>query len=269
MMLYIFVYTCLKYEVMIFSRIILLGLICTNSLLSFAQISTGKVENKKENKENTVKRKTKKSYSGLNKEYIGFVIGRSIAESTVKSNDFPYGFPLGLRANEKSHNAVAVSLSYSNYLKKYVGIKTGLNFFKMGEDFNFKSDFNDSTLNYSRTYSYIGVPLNGMFTYGNKLKVNAFGGLTPMFLVSSVYTENSKTNIGLASEKELKTIQGYRVLNLGLNVGAELVYNINDNCALSLSSNYVSNFLSTYTKTGPYIHKSSMIQYNVGIHFAL
>jgi hypothetical protein len=142
--------------------------------VNYAQISSGKVENKIEKPK---KEKVKDSIQvTLNENWFylgtGFQLNsRRLAEATTN-----FGKPLGIRLDEKAQNTWSFQLGVRNRVHNYLTIDGAIQYNRFEESYAYASTTSDSTYAYTRKYGFISVPIQGYLTFGTRLQFFIGGG---------------------------------------------------------------------------------------------
>jgi hypothetical protein len=153
---------------------------------------------------------------------------------------------LGERANETGIDTWSFGIGIRNEINRFLSWEGGLSLLKNGEEYLYKEL--DSSYKYVNTYSYIGMPIKLLFTYGDKFKLIAGAGVVPQMFVG-LKTKTSWTNSKNVNEsEEIKVKSGYNsfvvsgVFNLGgqVSLGQKLSLNIIPEYRLQLNSSFVS-----------------------------
>lgn len=223
-----------------------------------AQIETGKKNNSK--KKVKILDSTEEKISTLSL-YLDYNYGFSFRK-LKKNGDF-YGEEIGERVNEKAIKTSNFGLGLEQKFSKMFVFSFGLNATNFGE--KYQETTSDSLLNYTRKYSYLGVPIQlGFVKNLNKTLSLAFKtGLQIQFLRSYkntniFYVDGNKQEITSKKTDDLNTNSIASASTLRLEVASNKLLRI------YVGGSYVHQLNSTYNKQQDYIHKPYLFSGNVG-----
>ncbi|MBD3637081.1 MAG: hypothetical protein HUJ25_07010 [Crocinitomicaceae bacterium] len=142
----------------------------------------------------------------------------------------------------------------------------GFTFFGHTEQYLYSDEVSDSTFSYSNTYVHIGMPVKLRYTYGDKLQVFGFAGLTPLNVVNIRYNENYTRANGTTVEKDVEVIKEDKlaIFNLMASAGIGLTYNF-EWFGITLYPEYRHHLFNTYNSQRPFDHKMYGLGVNLGL----
>ena len=168
--------------------------------------------------------------------------------------------------SQKADHSGGVTVGLVLPLNKGFSLDLGFTYFGEKEKFDYNEPNSDSTFHFSQSYMQIGIPLKLRYTYGDKLQLFCFGGVTPLNLLNVRYKESYSNSSGIQSENETELIKDkLSIFNVMTTAGVGLTYNF-DWVGLTLYPEFRYHLLNTYdVKAKPIEHKL----YSLGVNFGL
>jgi len=222
-------------------------------------------------KETEKKKKVEKPKKEIdNGTEIFFISNWSSTNRKLQENqkkDGLYGKPLGERANENKLNIWSFGIGMRNRIGTYLSWEGGLSYMRNGESYLFEGV--DTSYQYQTTYSYICMPVKIMYTYGDKVKLLAGGGVVPQMFLKYRQDREWTTALNATEKKTEKTSSGYNsfVVSAVLNIGVQL--NMGKRTSLLFMPEYRFQLSSSYEKIDPYVHFGRAIGFNMGLTYQL
>jgi len=217
---------------------------------------------KKEKKEEA---KEKREKDGSTEVY--FVSNWSSTSRKLIENDPPFGDPLGEREFETSLNRWSFGIGFRNRLSNHFAIQGGISYMRNGESYLFEDT--DTLFSYTTTYSYIGMPIKGLYTYGEDVMFLVGGGITPQLFLSYVQQQEWRDSDNATGDDEIKEQNGYAsfALSAAFNVGIQLKFS--ENWSLLVMPEYRIQLTDSYEKTDSYSHFGRAFGFDIGLTLKL
>lgn len=221
-----------------------IALICSVffASFSFAQISGGKMEEVKNEKEKETSFNTD-SLTGSSVHFTGFIQQsfRDFEDNSVYNKHV-------LLKDETPLTAGGISLTFVIPLIKNIGLGLGITYFNHGEQYNYTDAASDSTFFYSNSYHQVGIPLSLRYTYGNKLQVFGFAGITPINILKIQYKNTYKTAEGAEFIHPTKTLKNdFTSFNIMASAGVGVTYYLKQ-FGFTLYPEYRRHLMNTYSE---------------------
>lgn len=218
---------------------------------------------KKEEKKKEVKEKRKQD--GSTEIYL--VSNWSHTSRKLESSAPPFGDPLGEREFEKNLNRWSFGIGFRNRLSKYVSIQGGISYMRNGESYLFEDT--DTLFKYTTTYSYIGMPVKALFTYGDEIKFLAGGGITPQLFINYIQEQEWRDSVDATGDEKIKEQNGYSsfALSAAFNIGVQ--FQFSDNWTLLFMPEYRIQLTDSYDKTDSYNHFGRALGFDIGLTYKL
>ena len=196
-----------------------------------------------------------------------FVSNWSNTSRKLVINDGPFGDPLGQREFEGSLNKWSFGMGFRNKLSEYVSIQAGISYMRNGESYLFEET--DTLFKYSTTYTYIGMPVKVLFTYGEELKFLAGGGLTPQLFSGYVQEQEWRDAVDATGKETIEEQNGYSsfVLSATVNIGVQ--YQFSDNMTILFMPEYRIQLTDSYVVTDSYNHFGRAFGFDLGLTYKL
>ena len=137
-----------------------------------------------------------------------------------------------------------------------------------GESYLFEDT--DTSHQYVTTYSYVGMPLKVLFTYGEKdFRFFAGIGIVPQMFVRYQQDREWMTTVDETIKESEKTKSGYNsfVLSAVANVGVQI--NLGSKASFLFMPEYRYQLVTSYQKQDDYKHFGRALGFNFGLSFAL
>jgi hypothetical protein len=232
------------------------------SSTSFSQVVIGgETEEVKEPK----KKKVVEEKEGATEVYL--VSNWSNTRSILRENEGLYSKPLGEREFETSLNTWSFGLGFRTEIHKYFSLQAGVAYLRNGESYLFEDV--DTMFTYNSTYAYIAMPIKGLFTYGDGVKLLAGGGITPQ-LFSGYRQDTEWTTKNNSTDKEtIKLKNGFStfVLSASFNIGVQL--RLSPTWSLLLMPEYRIQLTDSYVVTDRYEHFARAFGFDMGLTLKL
>jgi len=235
----------------------------TITFTSWSQVELGGDEPKKEEKKEVVK--PEKQKDGSTEVY--FVSNWSNTSRKLVENDAPFGDSLGQRAFESSLNRWSFGIGFRNRINDHFAIQGGISFIRNGESYLFEDA--DSLFTYNTTYSYIGMPIKALYTYGEDIMILSRGGITRHLFTSYLQEREWRESADATDTEEIKEQNGYSsfALSAAFNVGVQLKFS--DNWTLLFMPEYRIQLTNSYEKTDSYKHFGRALGFDIGLTLKL
>jgi opacity protein-like surface antigen len=190
--------------------------------------------------------------------------------STTRSlieNDAPFGDTLGNRVDESKLNRWSYGLGIRSRLNEFLSWEGGISLLRNGESYLY--EVADTMYSYNTTYTYIGMPIKVMFTYGQQFRVYAGGGILPQMFVQYRQDQEWLTTLDYREKNTITTKNGYNsfVFSLVFNAGVQM--DITNNMTLYVMPEYRYQLTSSYEKQADYKHHGRAIGLNLGLTYKL
>lgn len=170
------------------------------------------------------------------------------------------GYSSFIEHNENNSNdnnsGVELGVTADYYFNNSWSLRSGLIFDKMGG----QNISGSGTHSYEDKLSYLCIPINANWHFGNTRKWNLNLGLSPSFLISSKYIEYDVTNN--ISKDEIKPFQ------LGLTYGIGYKIKITEKFGLLIDSQFFKG-LTNVSNTPNFSYTNSGYSFNLGGVFKL
>lgn len=248
--------------------ILLFTLIASNSPL-FAQVELGGEEEEKPKKEKVKEEKVEgdKAVVKDGNAELYFVSNWSNTSRILETNEGPFGDTLGQRAFETSLNTWSFGIGFRSALSEHFSIQAGVSFMRNGESYAFEET--DTLFKYTTTYSYIAMPIKGLYTLGNELKLLVGGGITPQLFTSYRQKQEWRDAVDATGDETIKLKNGFSpfVLSATFNIGVQ--YQFSDNFSILFMPEYRIQLTDSYTVTDSYNHFARALGFDLGLTFKL
>ncbi|MDG1334041.1 MAG: hypothetical protein P8P74_17020 [Crocinitomicaceae bacterium] len=223
----------------------------------------GEEEPKKEDKKE--KSKDKRVQDGSTEVYL--VSNWSYTTRKLEESAPPFGDPLGEREFESSLSRWSFGIGFRNQVHKNIAIQGGVSFMRNGESYLFEDV--DTLFKYETTYSYIGMPIKALFTYGDEITFLAGGGLTPQLFLSYRQDQEWRDTVDATGDEQIKRRNGYAsfALSAALSIGVQ--FQFSDNFTLLFMPEYRIQLTDSYVKTDSYNHFGRAFGFDLGLTFKL
>ncbi len=225
----------------------------------------GDTDEEKEKKEVELKEKKVANKDGSTEVY--FTANCSRTTRKLEVNEGPFGDPLGEREFETGLNKWSFGIGFRNAINPYFAIQAGVSYVRNGESYLFEDS--DTLFKYTTSYSYIGMPIKALFTYGNEIKFLAGGGLTPQLFTGYVQKQEWRDAVDATGDATIEKRNGYSsfVLSAAINVGIQLSFS--DNFTLLIMPEYRIQLSDSYVVTDSYNHFGRALGFDIGLTFKL
>jgi opacity protein-like surface antigen len=247
--------------------ILLIALIASNFPL-FAQVELGGDEEKpKKEKVKEEKAKDEKVVTKDGNTEVYVLTNWSRTSRVLETNEGPFGDTLGQRAYETSLNKWSFGIGFRSALNEHFSIQAGVSFMRNGESYSFEEP--DTLFKYTTTYSYIAMPIKGLYTLGDELKLLVGGGITPQLFTSYLQEQEWRDKVDATGNETIKQKNGYStfVLSAAVNIGVQ--YQFSDNFSILFMPEYRIQLTDSYVVTDSYNHFARAFGFDLGLTFKL
>lgn len=243
---------------------LLTALILTCSV-NYAQIITDK---KVESKSKTVKPvKSDSTWNTVGQSWLFLGIGYQLPTSVVKPTNSAFGKPLGMRADEKMENRATYQLGIRSHVNQYLTIEAGFQVDRYAQSYHFDHPTTDSMYNYVRDYTFIGIPIQALFTTGNRLKFYVGIGAQPMITMRNHLVTNWADSLGNKFDNTVNKKETMNFLNLSVMGSLGLSFQINDFIGVYFMPTYSLGVTSIYGKQAPHQEWLKGLNFKLGLAF--
>lgn len=255
-------------------RIILLSAVMFTftGLVSYGQIESGKVEEKKEKPDKS--RQKEEKVSAGHKEitvlkdpgtilYLGGGFGS--AYRTLKPRPNYFGKELGEKANETAIYVPNFSIGGKLRIAKNIYFDLGISYAKTGEQYSFVAS--DTVYKYTNNYNYFAIPMKVQYIAGGKLKFIGGLGIQPQMVMSYRQHREWKTTKNLTHTETVKYSNTVELFNIALLADIGLQYEVGKNINIYLLPEFRYHITNTFGKQSPQIHKGYFIGGQIGVSF--
>jgi hypothetical protein len=251
----------------LFKQLLVFGSIVV-STQAVAQISTGKVEEKKP--EAPKAEKPRRVPTDGTDEFVFYLgAGRVYANRTLTSNVEPFGAPLGDRGMESSLKAWSFQGGIRNRVNKYISYDVGLSLDRFGESYSYEDTGSDSTFSYDSRYSYYAIPIQVLATYGKDFRFFLGGGIEPQLLAGFRQDQKWTTKLNSVEEETVKSTNGFNQFNFGVLATCGIQWRLGTRSSLYVMPTWMWNLTSTYDDQADYVHKAYTFNLKFGLAFHL
>jgi hypothetical protein len=251
----------------LFKQLLVFGSIIV-SAQGIAQISTGKVEEKKA-EEPKIERPRRVPTYGMDEFVFYLGAGRVFADRTLTSNKAPFGAPLGERDMETSLKAWSFQGGIRNRVNKYISYDVGLALDRFGESYAYADNGSDSTFSYDSRYSYYAIPIQVLATYGKDFRFFLGGGVEPQLLAGFRQEQKWTTTLNSVGQATVKGTNGFNQFNFGVLATCGFQWRLGVRSSLYVIPTWMWNLTSTYDKQADYVHKAHTFNLKFGLAFHL
>lgn len=248
----------------LFKQLLVLGSIGSASL-SFGQISTGKIEEKKPDAD-TPRVRRSPSY-GLDEFAFYVGAGRVFSNRTLTENAFPFGAPLGTRADETGFKTWSFQLGLRNNLKPHVAYDAALAIDRTGESYSYDDPETDSTFSYTSQYTYFSLPIQVFYTYGKDLRFFIGGGVQPGLFAGYRQEQKWTTAVNTEGSAEITADAGLNLFAFAAIASAGFQFRLGKSSSIYLLPTMLWNLTNTYDDQADYVHKARSFNLKFGLVF--
>lgn len=231
-----------------------------------AQIELGGEEEPKTEETTKVEEiKEKREQDGSTEIY--FVTNWSSTSRKLEMNDAPFGKPLGDREFEESLNKWSFGVGFRNRISEHFSLQGGISYMRNGESYLYETP--DSLFTYTSSYTYIGMPIKALFTYGDEIKFLAGGGITPQLFTGYAQQQEWRDALDVVGDNTIEQKNGFSsfVLSAAVNIGVQLQFS--DNWTLLFMPEYRIQLTDSYVVTDSYNHFGRALGFDLGLTFKL
>jgi len=249
----------------VFKQLLLLGSLGITSI-AFGQISSGKVEEKKPVVD-TTPRVRRIPTEGLDEFCFYIGAGRVFANRTLTENAFPFGDPLGTRADETGLKAWSFQLGVRNRVSSFMSYDAGVAIDRTGESYSYDDPDTDSTFSYTTRYTYYALPLQVFFTYGKDFRIFAGGGIQPQLFAGYRQEQKWTTAVNAEESAEIEKKTDINTFGIAAIASAGVQWRLGKTTSIYLLPTMLWNLTSTYDDQSDYIHKARSFNLKFGLLF--
>lgn len=185
---------------------------------------------------------------------------------TLKENGDFYGEPLGERSQETRLPVSGVYLGANTKFNKQIHLDFGLGFQQYGEQYT--SSGSDTLVSYKTRYSNLVLPLKVQYQSGQKVIFFIGTGFQAQLLAA--YLKKTSTTVegneSTVKVTELKNKNPFSIASIS-SIGVQLPMSAKS--TLLISGDYILQLSNTFNKQAPYIHRSNLFGFKVGIGFKI
>lgn len=234
-----------------------------------AQIESGKTgPKKKRTHTKTEKTEGAKPDKSPASDYTLLSLNYSYGSSfrTLKENGDFYGEPLGERSQETRLPVSGVYLAANTKFDGHIHLDFALGFQQYGEQY--ENSGSDTSISYKTTYSQLVLPLKVQYQGGKKVSFFIGTGFQAQLLAAyqNKTTVTIEGNESTIKETVLKNKSPFSLASTS-SIGVQLPMTAKS--TLLISGDYVLQLSNTFNKQAPYIHRSSLFGFKVGIGFKI
>ena len=248
----------------LFKQMLVLGSIGVASL-SFGQISSGKVEEPKPEVDTPRVKRT--PTEGLNEFSFYLGAGRVFSNRVLTENAFPFGAPLGLRADETGLKSWSFQVGVRNRFAQWFSYDAGLSIDRTGESYSYDDPETDSTYSYTTRYTYYALPLQVFVTYGKDLRFFAGGGIQPQLFAGYRQEQQWTTSKNGEDKATITADKGMNSFTMAAIASAGVQLRFGPRVSIYLLPTMLWNLTSTYDDQSDYIHKARTFNLKFGLVF--
>jgi hypothetical protein len=252
----------------LFKQLLLLGSIVLSTQAA-AQISAGKVEEKKPEKEKKQEKPRRVPSEGLDEFTVYLGAGRVWANRTLTPNEAPFGAPLGVRDDETGLKTWSFQGGVRNRANKYLSYDVGLAIERFGESYQYEDTETDSTLSYTSRYSYIAMPVQLLATFGKDFRFFVGGGIQPQLFAGYRQERDWTTSLNSEQHDTYKVAQGMSQFGFGALATCGIQWRVGNKTSVYCMPTWVWNLTNTYDDQADYEHKAWSFNLKFGLAFHL
>ena len=251
------------------TKLVLLVALVVSHFSLFAQVELGGEPEEKPKKEKVKEEKVKEEKEVVkdgNTE-VFLVTNWSRTSRVLEINEGPFGDSLGLRAFEDPSSNWSFGIGFRSALNRHFSLQAGVSFIRNSESYIFEET--DTLFKYNTTYSYIAMPIKGLYTLGNELKLLIGGGITPQLFTSYIQEQEWRDKVDATGDETIKQKNGYStfVLSAAINVGVQ--YQFSENFSILFMPEYRIQLTDSYVVTDSYNHFARALGFDLGLTFKL
>jgi hypothetical protein len=239
------------------SILILLITFSTHSV--FSQIELSKETTKKEKKKKEKRVESEKDGATS----IFLITNWSFTNSRLETNDGLIGDSLGYRANETGLNTWSFGIGFRNRLHKNFVLEGGVSFMRNGESYSFVEA--DTSYSYQTQYTYIAMPIRGMYSYGDKIEFLVGGGIVPQLFVAYKQDRQWTTSNNTDGSETFKTQNGFNTFVISAVLNAGVQFKMSDSWSFLFLPEYKIQLNTSFVKLSPYKHFARSLGFNFGL----
>ena len=171
--------------------------------------------------------------------------------------------------DQKADYAGGMTIGVFLPVGKNLALDIGFTYFGHKEKYNYDDPNSDSTYFFSNTYMQIGVPVKLRYTYGDRLQVFGFAGLTPVNTLNIRFSEKyTRANGNVVSPELTLDKQKLAIFNLMFSSGVGVTYNF-DWVGITFFPEFRQHLFQTYEPTKPIRHRMYGLGLNLGLTLRL
>jgi hypothetical protein len=251
------------------TKLLLLFALVMSNFPLFAQVELGGEPEEKPKKEKVKEEKVKeeKVVAKDGSTEVFAITNWSRTSSILETNEGPFGDTLGQRAFETAANNWSFGIGFRSAINQHFSFQAGVSFIRNGESYTFEEP--DTLFKYTTTYSYIAMPIKGLYTLGNEVKLLVGGGITPQLFTSYRQEQEWRDKVDATGTETIKQKNGFStfVLSAAFNVGVQ--YQFTESFSILFMPEYRIQLTDSYVVTDSYNHFARALGFDLGLTFKL
>lgn len=251
------------------TKLLLLVALVVSHFSIFAQVELGGEPEEKPKKE-----KVKDEEVKVEKEVVKdgntevfLLTNWSRTSRVLEINEGPFGDTLGQRAFETGANNWSFGIGFRSAINQHFSLQAGVSFIRNGESYTFEEP--DTLFTYTTTYSYISMPIKGLYTLGNEVKLLVGGGITPQLFTSYLQEQEWRDKVDATGDETIKQKNGYSTFALSAAINVGVQYQFSKNFSLLFMPEYRIQLTDSYVVTDSYNHFARALGFDLGLTFKL
>ena len=243
---------------------IIFSVVMMSASASWAQVELGG-DDEPVKEEKKGEDKGKRDKDGSTEAYL--MTNWSNTSRQLQSSAPPFGDTLGQRAFENSLNRWSFGIGFRSQLNHHISIQGGISYLRNGESYLFEES--DTLFQYNTTYTYIGMPIKALYTYGEDVKILAGAGLTPQLFISYVQEQEWRDSVNATGDEKIKEQNGYSsfVLSAAFNIGIQL--KLSESFSFLFMPEYRIQLTDSYIDTDSFDHFGRAVGFDIGLTYKL
>ena len=182
-------------------------------------------------------------------------------------NEGLFADTLGERSNELGLDIWSFGVGFRSQITNHLTWQGGIALTRNGETYDFQGT--DTAFSYQTRYTYVTMPIKLFYTYGNRYKVYAGGGVIPQMFYAYRQDQQWTTTKNATDEETIKARNGYNsfVMSFAFNVGFQMY--TKKNMSIFVEPEYRYQFINSYEKTDGLRHYGRAFGVNLGLTYTL
>lgn len=205
-----------------------------------------------------------KVYGGT--EIIGYA-NWSRTNRELSVNEGLFADSIGQRGDELGLDIWSFGVGFRSRVSRFLTWQGGIAITRNGETYDFRDT--DTAFSYQTRYTYITMPIKLFYTYGNRYKVYAGGGLIPQMFYAYRQDQQWETKKNATGDETIQSKNGYNsfVMSFAFNVGFQMY--TQNNMSIFVEPEYRYQFINSYVKTDGLKHYGRAFGVNLGLTYTL